>query len=90
VTCPRSGTAGRHREAQEAKVQAEREAKAKAEAEELEKRRKSSHTWVTVYGPNGDTSIRYDGLGKPTDSIDSAYGTNRSETTYHDLENKQP
>jgi hypothetical protein len=47
---------------------------------------KSKHTWVTVYGSDGATSVRYDGLDKPTARIDYSTGPNRDETTYTDLE----
>ena len=63
-------------------------AEAAARQSEVEKKRTSKSTWVTVYGVHGDTSIRYDGLGNPTDRIDNNYGINRSETTYRDLEQK--
>jgi hypothetical protein len=63
-------------------------AEAEARQAEIDSKRTAKHTWVTVYGPHGDTSIRYDGLGNPTDRIDTSVGINRSQSTYHDLEQK--
>jgi hypothetical protein len=71
-----------------AETKAREMAEAAAKQAEIDKARTQSHTWVTVYGPHGDTSIRYDGQGNPTDRIDSTYGINRSQSTYHDLEQK--
>ena len=53
---------------------------------EIDNKRTASHTYVTVYGPHGDTTIRYDGLGNPTDRVDTSYEINRTQTTHRNLE----
>lgn len=68
------------------KAAAEELARAKVEAQALEKKRLASSTWIDTYGPYGATSVRYDGLGQPTDKIDTYYKTNGDVTTIKSLD----
>jgi hypothetical protein len=68
-----------------AKAEAERKAKEKAAQAEMDRKRASSETRVTVHGDYGSRTIVYNGLNEPTERIDHVNGYNRSETRYTQL-----